>query len=82
LIAIFSIPTVITGLYQAGNFIGDPKEWIVGIHKILGILSLLILWIWTIFLMIKPLKRFASIIAIISVILTTVTGFYGGIISH
>jgi len=79
---IFSIPTFITGLYQAGYFIGDPKEVIVGIHKILAILPLSILWIWSIFLMAKPLKSFTWIIAIICFILTTATWFFGGIKTH
>jgi uncharacterized membrane protein len=80
--AIFSIPTVITGLNQAGNFAGDLKEWIVGIHKILGIISMSVLWIWMIFLTINPLKRFAWIIGLIGFILITITSFYGGIVAH
>jgi uncharacterized membrane protein len=80
--AIFAIPAIFTGLYQAGNFIGEPKEWIVALHKILGILSLSILWIWSIFLMVKPLKRFAWIISLVSIILILITGFYGGVIAH
>lgn len=80
--AIFSIPTVITGLNQAGNFAGDPKEWIVGIHKIFGIISMSVLWIWTFFLTLKSLKRFAWLIALISIILITITSFYGGIVAH
>jgi len=80
--ALMSLPTVITGLFQSNNFIGEPKEWVVGIHKILGISSMLVLWIWTIFLSVKPLQKFAWAISVISVILTTITGFYGGVISH
>lgn len=79
--AIFSIPTVITGLNQAEYFIGDPKEWIVGIHKTLGIILLSTLWIWFIFLSIKPLKRFGWIIATISLVVMIITGFYGGILA-
>ncbi|MDT3740226.1 MAG: DUF2231 domain-containing protein [Candidatus Kapabacteria bacterium] len=77
--AIFSIPTVITGLYQADNFIGEPKEWIVNIHKILGITLSGLLWIWVIFLSFKPLKKYAWVIAFISASITTITAFYGGI---
>ncbi|OGU10897.1 MAG: hypothetical protein A2X61_16775 [Ignavibacteria bacterium GWB2_35_12] len=80
--AIISIPAIVTGLQQAGNFEGDPKEWLVNIHKWLGILSLVILWIWSGFLWKNSLRKFAWVLALISFIIVTITGLYGGIIAH
>ena len=79
--AIFAIPVILTGLNQAGHFTGRPKEWVVYIHKVLGLISLVLLWVWYIFLVRKPLQRFAWIVGLITTLIVTITGFYGGIVA-
>ncbi len=80
--AIFTIPVIVTGLIQADNFIGDPKESFVYTHKWLGIVSTFIIWVWSYFLWKNSLQKFAWIFAFIILILIILTALQGGIIAH
>ncbi len=80
--AIIALAAVFTGNGQSDVFAGDPKKWVVDIHRLLGIVSAILLWVWTVFLLWKPLRRFYLIIAILTVLCIIATGFYGGVISH
>ncbi|TAL68188.1 MAG: hypothetical protein EPN82_12395 [Bacteroidetes bacterium] len=80
--AIFTIPVIITGLNQAGNFAGDPKEMYVNTHKWLGITSSFLIMLWSIFLWKNSLRKYAWFFAIIIFILIILTALQGGIIAH
>jgi uncharacterized membrane protein len=79
---IFTIPVIVTGLIQADNFIGDPKEMYVNTHKWFGIISTFLLFVWSYFLWKKSLQKYAWIFSLIIFILIILTAFQGGIIAH
>ncbi len=77
-----SIAAVITGLIQESHFEGEPKEWILDIHKGIGFIIAIFLLLWTIALRIPAMKKYHWIAGLIVVVLVSVTGFLGGLISH
>jgi uncharacterized membrane protein len=79
---LFSIGAFITGNNQSGPFIGTAKEWIVKLHQNFGLAVIINLFIWTIFLIIDKLKKYAWIIGLIVFILILSAGFLGGVIAH
>jgi uncharacterized membrane protein len=80
--ALASILAYITGTSQAQFFEVSIKKWVVEIHQRLGIITAAGLFIWTLFLFIRSLKKFAFLIGVLVVILILITGFYGGILAH
>ncbi len=80
--AISSLLTLITGQIQFSTFLGDPKEWVVKLHQKLGYAAVIMLWIWSGFLINKTLKKYAWLIGAIVFLLISITGFFGGIAAH
>lgn len=71
-----------TGFREAGEFIGKPKEWILNIHQIIGIVINLLILLWY-FAYKKPeYRKYHLIIGSLVVLLIFITGFLGGILSH
>lgn len=70
-----------SGTAQATPFLGEPIEWVVDLHRTLGIISASSLWLWLVFLFVNPLKKYAWIIGAIIFVLVSITGFYGGILA-
>lgn len=79
---LFSIGAFITGKDQSEPFIGTSKEWIVELHQNFGLAVIINLFVWTIFLTIDKLKKYAWIIGLIASILILAAGFLGGVIAH
>ena len=79
---LFSIGAFITGKNQSEPFIGTAKEWIVELHQTFGLAVLINLFVWTIFLIIDKLKKYAWIVGLIAFILILTAGFLGGVIAH
>ncbi len=79
---LFSIGAFITGQNQFEPFIGTAKEWIVELHENIGIAVLISYFLWTIFLIIDKLKKYAWIVGLIAFILILAAGFLGGVIAH
>jgi uncharacterized membrane protein len=80
--ALTSILAYITGTSQAQFFEISGKKWVVELHQRLGIITATGLFVWTLFLFIQPMKRFAFFIGVLVVLLILITGFYGGILAH
>lgn len=79
---LFSIAAFITGKNQSEPFIGTAKEWVVEFHQNIGIAVLISFFVWTIFLIIDRLKKYAWIVGLIAFILILAAGFLGGVIAH
>ena len=79
---IFSIGAFITGKNQSEPFLGTAKEWIVELHQNFGTAVLISLFVWTVFLIIDKLKKYAWIIGLIASILILFAAFLGGVIAH
>lgn len=77
-----SVAAYFTGVAQAHPFQGGPEQWVVDLHRWLGISTGLSLWVWAAFLVMRPLQRFAFIAGCAVVLLVLVTGFFGGILAH
>lgn len=77
-----SIVAIITGLNQESHFEGEAKEWIVEIHETIGFIIASFLLLWAVTLKISAVKKYHWIIGLVVVLLVSVTGFLGGIISH
>lgn len=79
---LMAIIAVFTGINQSGVFEGEKVYSLVEIHRTLGIISAALLLIWSISLFWKKLKKYSLLIAIITLLLISITAFYGGIIAH
>ena len=80
--ALVAVVAVIAGLSQAAAFEGTGVYSIVETHRLLGIITLIFLILWSVALYVKKLNKFVWILAILSVFWVLLAGFYGGIISH
>lgn len=79
---IFSIVAFITGKNQSEPFIGTAKEWIVELHQNIGLALIINFFIWTIFLFVDKLKKYAWLVGLIAFILILTAAFLGGVIAH
>jgi len=79
---LFGIASIITGLNQAEPFIDTSKEWIVDIHKIMGIITIGLTGIWEILLFTKTNKKYSLAFAVAASLIVLAVGFLGGIIAH
>ncbi|MEW6506190.1 MAG: hypothetical protein AB1432_00435 [Bacteroidota bacterium] len=79
---LFSIVAFITGKNQSEPFIGTAKEWIVELHQNIGLALIINFFIWTIFLFIDKLKKYAWLVGLIAFILILSAAYLGGVIAH
>lgn len=79
---LFGIASIITGLNQAEPFIDTSKEWIVNIHKIIGIITIGLTAIWEVLLFAKTNKKYSLAFAVATSLIVLAVGFLGGIIAH
>jgi len=79
---LFSIVAFITGKNQSEPFIGTAKEWIVELHQNIGLALIINFFIWTIFLFVDKLKKYAWLAGLIAFILILTAAFLGGVIAH
>ena len=82
LAAIAGVAAFFTGNNQADVFIGDPKEWVMLFHRTIGLITVISTIIWTAFLFINSLNKYAWIFALISIGLVSIAAFFGGIVAH
>ncbi|MBU1100578.1 MAG: hypothetical protein KKA84_09255 [Bacteroidetes bacterium] len=73
---------VLSGLNQTDPFLGNSKEWIVNIHRNVGIITTVFTGFWLGSLFIKLSKWHVLVIGIITVLLISSAAFMGGILSH
>lgn len=77
-----AIAAFITGSNQMTPFVGTNKEWIVNLHRGLGITTIFMNLLWLLFFNIKALKKFSIAVGLITVLIISIVGFYGGVIAH
>ena len=71
-----------SGIAQEEAFEGTAKEWVIEIHETMGIVSLITIWIWAVFLYAKPLKKYAWIVGLVLTLIILITAAYGGMLAH
>ncbi len=71
-----------TGNSQITVFIGDPREWLAKTHRLIGIISTILILIWFVFSLIERTKKHSWVIGLIVVIAISITGFLGGVLAH
>lgn len=77
-----SIAAFFTGNTQLSAFIGDPKEWLANTHRLAGIISIVLIFLWFVSLFIQKTKKFSWIVGLIVVAAISITGFLGGVLAH
>ncbi len=80
--AFFTIPVYFSGENQIKNFEKDVNKWLAETHEQLGIFTIISIWLWLFVSNIKGMKKIALFIGILTVILISITAFYGGILAH
>jgi len=80
--ALFSIIAFLTGTNQMDPFEGTAKDWLVHLHRTFGIVTIATIVVWSIFLFVNKLKKYAWLIATLAFLIVSVTGFLGGVIAH
>ncbi len=82
LAALGAIAAFVTGTQQAMALEGGSKDWVIALHRTLGILTLTSLCAWALVLWLPRIKRWSFLAAVVSCGLLLVTGFFGGILAH
>lgn len=82
LAGIMGIIAVLSGSAQEESFEGTAKNWVVEVHQTFGIITLITIWLWVVFLYVQKLKKYAWIIGAILTLLVIITGAYGGMLAH
>lgn len=70
------------GLAQASDFQGEPKEWLVSVHRTLGIATTVALALAGFSAQWRETRRHAWVLALLAVILVSVGAYLGGLVSH
>jgi uncharacterized membrane protein len=76
------ISAYFTGNFQLTPFIGEPKEWLANTHRLSGIISIILIFLWFITLFIERTKKHSWAIGLIVVAAILITGFLGGVLAH
>lgn len=79
---VMTAASIVTGLNQASDFIGDPKKRIVDVHKMIGFFIAGFLVLWFIAISLKNFKKYAWMFGLVVTILVTIDVFLGGVISE
>ena len=77
-----AIVAYFTGNSQITAFTGDPKEWLAKTHRLIGIISTILILIWFVFSLIERTKKRSWVIGLIVIIAISITGFLGGVLAH
>jgi len=80
--AIGAVAAFVTGTRQAAALEGGSKDWVIQLHRALGISTMTVLCGWAIVAWLPRLKRWSLLLAILSSALLFITGFFGGILAH
>ena len=79
---VFAIIAFFSGTNQFDHFIDNPKEWLAETHRLFGIASAILIWLWYLAVIVKPMKKISLVFAVITVVLVSLTGLYGGVLAH
>ncbi len=82
LAALGSIAAFVTGTRQAVSLEGGSKDWVINLHRVLGIMTMATLCTWSAFLWFPRVRRWSIVIGALSTALILITGFFGGILAH
>ena len=82
LAVLFSVVAFFTGTNQKEFFENTAKDWLVLLHRTFGITTLVITVVWSLFLFVSKLKKYAWLIAVLAFLIVSVTGFLGGVLAH
>ncbi len=80
--AVGSIAAFFTGSYQANAYVGSSKEWVVDLHRAVGISTAAALWAWAAMCWIRRLRKWSLTAGVAVLLLITLAGFLGGVIAH
>lgn len=82
LAVLFSTVAFITGTNQMEPFEETAKDWLVHLHRTFGLTTLATTVVWSLFLFVNKLKKYAWLIATIAFIIVSFTGLLGGVLAH
>jgi pimeloyl-ACP methyl ester carboxylesterase len=80
--ALASLAALITGSNQAAAYEGGSKEWVVQLHRELGIAAAVSLWIWCAVHWLRSFREWAFSAGVLAVLVLIAAGFFGGVIAH
>ena len=82
LAVLFSVVAFFSGTNQMEPFEETAKDWLVHLHRTFGITTLATTVVWSIFLFVNKLKKYAWLIAVLAFLIVSVTGLLGGVLAH
>ncbi len=82
LAALGGIAAYFTGSHQALALEGGSKDWIIDLHRTLGITTASFLCLWAVSVWVASLRKWSVYLGILATVLLFVTGFFGGILAH
>jgi uncharacterized membrane protein len=80
--AVGSIAAFLTGSNQAPAYDGSSKEWVVDLHRDLGLATGAAVSIWCVTLWVRSRTKWAFFAGVLAIALLVLAGFFGGIIAH
>jgi len=82
LAALGGISAYVTGLLQADAFVGEPKEWVLRVHRAWGTAAVVMIGLCALTSTWRPLRRFGWLFLIAAALVVLVAGLYGGVLAH
>ena len=80
--ALGAAAALVTGLLQASAFRGDPREWVVLVHRSWGIAGAAALVVWALLAAWRPSRRYALAWGFLTVVIVLIAAFYGGVVAY
>ena len=82
LAALGAVAAYVTGRLQEEAFMGEPKEWVLRVHRTWGTAGAILIGAWAVAASFRRLRRFAWLVALVAAAAVLVTGLYGGVLAH
>lgn len=77
-----AVAAYVTGTLQAEAFTGEPKEWVLRVHRTWGTAGAILIGAWAATASFRRLRRFAWLVALVAAAAVLVAGLYGGVLAH
>ena len=80
--ALATLAAYFSGVFQAGEFEGKPKEWLVDLHRNVGIATGVAEAAWVLLLLRPATRRWAWLWGLLVTALVAGAAFLGGVVAH
>lgn len=80
--ALVAVGAFFTGQAQMAPFVGSPLEDVLGLHRLMGLVTATSLWAGVLVTFVEKARPLRPVLGIWLLVVLSVTGFLGGVLSH